>query len=400
MNANFQSKKVLLRVDFNVPINADGIITDDTRIVKSLSTINHLIASKAKIILMSHLGRPLKELKEDGTINLKKFSLRVVAQRLSELVNTKVTFAEDCGGTDTVNKISQLSDGEILVLENTRFQKQEEKGDLVWAKTLASLGDYYINDAFGAAHREHATTATIARSFGQDHKFFGFLMKAELDNAEKVLNNPNRPLTAIIGGAKVSDKIELLNNLIDLCDHIIIGGGMAYTFLASEGISIGKSLCEKDKIELAHSILEKANTKNCKIHLPVDSVCSEEFNNNSKVQVTESSAVPDSLMGLDIGPKTIEHFKKIVLQSSTIVWNGPMGVFEMSNFQEGTRSIAHAVADATANGAFSLIGGGDSVAAINKFNLASKVSFVSTGGGAMLELLEGKILPGVDAIKN
>ncbi len=400
MNANFQSKKVLLRVDFNVPINADGIITDDTRIVKSLSTINHLIASKAKIILMSHLGRPLKELKEDGTINLKKFSLRVVAQRLSELVNTKVTFAEDCGGTDTVNKISQLLDGEILVLENTRFQKQEEKGDLVWAKTLASLGDYYINDAFGAAHREHATTATIARSFDQDHKFFGFLMKAELDNAEKVLNNPNRPLTAIIGGAKVSDKIELLNNLIDLCDHIIIGGGMAYTFLASEGISIGKSLCEKDKIELAHSILEKANTKNCKIHLPVDSVCSEEFNNNSKVQVTESSAVPDSLMGLDIGPKTIELFKKIVLQSSTIVWNGPMGVFEMSNFQEGTRSIAHAVADATANGAFSLIGGGDSVAAINKFNLASKVSFVSTGGGAMLELLEGKILPGVDAIKN
>lgn len=401
MLQNLFSKKVLVRVDFNVPINKDGIITDDTRIVKSLPTIENLIQQGAKIILMSHLGRPLKELNEDGTINKVKFSLEVVAKRLSEFVDSKVYFAQDCGGPDSEIIISQLDDGDIALLENTRFNKAEEKGDAVWAEALSKLGDFYINDAFGAAHREHATTATIARFFDKEHKGFGLLMDAELKNANRVLNNPARPLTAITGGAKVSDKILLLENLIDKCDNIIIGGGMAYTFFAAKGINIGKSLCETDKIELANSILNKAKEKNVNIYLPIDSISADKFDNSAKIIITESASVDDEMMGLDIGPKSIELFKKVILESKTIVWNGPMGVFEMSNFSNGTKQIALAIADATKNhNAFSLIGGGDSVAAINQFNLADSVSFVSTGGGAMLELLEGKELPGVYAIEN
>lgn len=401
MLQNLKSKKAIVRVDFNVPINKEGIITDDTRIVKSLPTIQNLIAQGAKIILMSHLGRPLKELNEDGTINKTKFSLSVVAKRLAEVVDTKVLFAIDCGGAESISIIENLQDGEIVLLENTRFTKGEEKGDVSWAESLAKLGDYYINDAFGAAHREHATTASIARFFDADHKGFGLLMDAELKNANKVLLNPNRPLTAITGGAKVSDKIALLENLIDKCDNIIIGGGMAYTFFAAQGIKIGKSLCESDKLELANSILHKAKEKNVTILLPLDSVTADAFDNNANIRISDNQEVDDNMMGLDIGPKTIELFKNTIRNSKTIVWNGPMGVFEMDKFSKGTKEIALAIADATQNhGAFSLIGGGDSVAAINKFNLSDSVSFVSTGGGAMLELLEGKILPGVEAIIN
>ena len=399
MLTNLKSKKVILRVDFNVPINDDGLISDENRIVKSLSTINNLIQQKARIILMSHLGRPLKELNEDGSINLKKFSLKPVADRLAQLVNTRVLFASDCGADDSKTKISELKDGEIVLLENTRFQKQEEKGDSVWAESLSGLAEYYINDAFGAAHREHATTATIARFYNREHKSFGILMHAELKNASKILDHPQRPLTAVVGGAKVSDKIELLHNLIDLCDNIIIGGGMSYTFFASKGIPIGKSLCELEKLDLARDILKRAEEKNCKLFLPIDSLCADRFANDVEVIRMDDQSIPDNLMALDIGPKSIELFKSIILNSKTIVWNGPMGVFEMSNFENGTKQIALAVAIVTMNqSAFSLIGGGDSVAALNKFNLKDSVSFVSTGGGAMLELLEGKVLPGVEAM--
>ncbi|MCC6814881.1 MAG: phosphoglycerate kinase [Saprospiraceae bacterium] len=401
MLQNLHQKKVIVRVDFNVPINKEGIITDDTRIIKSLPTLENLIHQGAKIILMSHLGRPLKELNEDGTINRSKFSLEVVAKRLSQLVSTPVYFSKDCGGKDTLDIVSNLRSGEIVLLENTRFTKDEEKGNPQWAESLAKLGEFYINDAFGAAHREHATTATIARFFDLQHKGFGLLMDAELTNANKILNHPKRPFTAIVGGAKVSDKIALLENLVDHCDHIIIGGGMAYTFFAAQSFKIGKSLCENDKLDLAKSILEKAKNKKVQIHLPIDSLCASKFENSSTIVTTEGIDIPDDLMGLDIGPKSIQSFKQVILQSKTIVWNGPMGVFEMNNFENGTKQIALCIAEATqTNNTFSLIGGGDSVAAINKFKLTEKVSFVSTGGGAMLELLEGKILPGVEAIIN
>ena len=394
---DLKGKKVLLRVDFNVPIK-DGKITDDTRIVKSLDTIHQLIQSGARIIIMSHLGRPLKELNEDGTINKSKFSLEPIARRLGEILTAKVLFSTDCGGEDSLQKIQALQDGDILLMENTRFYKQEEKGDLEWAKSLASLGEYYINDAFGAAHREHCSTATIARFFDNDHKSFGILMDAEVKNAEKILKNPARPFTAIIGGAKVSDKIDLISNLMDQCDHILIGGGMAYTFFAAQNIQVGKSLCELDKLELAKSLLEKAKNKNVQLHLPVDSIAANAFANDAKYYITPDANIHPDYMGLDIGPETIARYKKIIAESKSIVWNGPMGVFEMENFSSGTKSIAQAVAEATAHGCFTLIGGGDSVAAINKYNLADSVSFISTGGGAMLELLEGKVLPGIAAI--
>lgn len=397
---NMHSCKVILRVDFNVPINSEGVITDDTRIVKALPTIRQLLAQGVKLIVMSHLGRPLKDLNEDGSIKMSKYSLRPVASRLSELLGIPVSFASDCGGPDSIAKIQDLKDGVLVLLENTRFRKEEEKGDAAWAHSLAALGEFYINDAFGAAHREHATTATIARYFDHDHKAFGQLMDAEVSNAARVLDHPHRPLTAIVGGAKVSDKIALLENLIGLCDHIIIGGGMAYTFLAAQGFNIGKSLCEQDKISLAAEILVKAQERNCRIHLPSDSVCGDRFAPDASVMTTQGPEVKDEWMALDIGPKTIQQFTEVIRLSETIVWNGPMGVFEMPAFSNGTKSIAQAVADATTSkNAFTLIGGGDSVAAINQFGLADKVSFVSTGGGAMLELLEGKNLPGIAAIQ-
>ncbi len=397
MNWNLKDKKVILRVDFNVPIK-NGIIKDDTRIVKSLPTIQLLLQKGAKLIMMSHLGRPLKELLPNGSIDKEKFSLKPVAEKLSELLSLPVIFASDCAGPDTFAKINLLHAGNMLLLENTRYYTQEEKGDPEWAKLLSTMGEYYVNDAFGAAHREHCSTATIARYFDADHKAFGLLMKAEVENGERVLKNPKRPLTAIIGGAKVSDKIELISSLIDLCDNILIGGGMAFTFQKAMGISIGKSLCELDKTDLALTLIEKANQKNINLLFPIDSVIAKEFKNDTEFETTVDAQIKEDYMGLDIGPKTIQQFNNIIKSSATIIWNGPMGVFEMENFSKGTKEIALAVTAATESGSFSLVGGGDSVAAINKYHLEDKISFVSTGGGAMLEMLEGKKLPGVDAI--
>ena len=393
-----KGKVVLLRVDFNVPINSAGEITDENRIEKSIPTIQNLLDQGAKLVVMSHLGRPLKELLPSGEINLLKFSLKPVAKNLQKRLKNKVQFATDCGGPETQRLIQHLKEGEALLLENTRFYKGEEKGDVTWAESLSKLGSFYINDAFGAAHREHATTATIARFFDKDHKAFGLLMDEELEHSKKITESPEHPLTAIIGGAKVSDKLELISNLIDLCDTILIGGGMAYTFFAAQGYHIGTSLCELDKLELAKSLIQKAHDRKVKLILPLDSVTGSSFSNDSTIGVTPDVNIPDQCMGLDIGPKTIKLFSKIIHDSKTIVWNGPMGVFEMSNFEQGTKSIALAVAEATYKGCFSLIGGGDSVAAINKYHLEEDVSYVSTGGGAMLELLEGKTLPGVAAI--
>ena len=394
---NLDGETVILRVDFNVPIK-NGVITDDTRIVKSLDTVNALLKSNAKLIIMSHLGRPLKELLPDGSIDFAKFSLQPIAKKLGELLNINVHFAKDCGGPDTLRLLAELKSGEILLLENTRFNKQEEKGDLEWAKSLSTLGEYYVNDAFGSAHREHCSTATIARFFDKEHKSFGLLMDAEVKNASKVMDNPERPFTAILGGAKVSDKINLISSLIDRCDNILIGGGMAFTFFAAKGIPIGKSLCERDKLDLAKSLLQKAHEKNVKIFLPLDSVAADSFSNEAKYYITNEEEIHQDFMGLDIGSQTIEKYNEIILASKTIVWNGPMGVFEMSNFSNGTKQIALSVANATVAGAFSLIGGGDSVAAINKYELSNQVSFISTGGGAMLEFLEGKELPGIAAM--
>ena len=394
---NLDGETVILRVDFNVPIK-NGVITDDTRIVKSLDTVNALLKSNAKLIIMSHLGRPLKELLPDGSIDFAKFSLQPIAKKLGELLNINVHFAKDCGGPDTLGLLAELKSGEILLLENTRFNKQEEKGDLEWAKSLSTLGEYYVNDAFGSAHREHCSTATIARFFDKEHKSFGLLMDAEVKNASKVMDNPERPFTAILGGAKVSDKINLISSLIDRCDNILIGGGMAFTFFAAKGIPIGKSLCERDKLDLAKSLLQKAHEKNVKIFLPLDSAAADSFSNEAKYYITNEEEIHQDFMGLDIGSQTIEKYNEIILASKTIVWNGPMGVFEMSNFSNGTKQIALSVANATVAGAFSLIGGGDSVAAINKYELSNQVSFISTGGGAMLEFLEGKELPGIAAM--
>lgn len=401
MLQSFQVKdrNVILRVDFNVPIK-NGVIQDETRIVKTLPTIQYLIEQGARIIILSHLGRPLKELLPDGAINYGKFSLQPVATKLAELLNCKVVFAKDCGEADTLAKVQDLQSGEILLCENTRFYKQEEKGDVDWASKLAALGAFYINDAFGAAHREHCSTATIARFFDKEHKGFGFLMQKEVENGLRVLQNPQRPMTAIIGGAKVSDKIELISSLMDFCDQILIGGGMAYTFLHALGYRIGNSLCELDKLDLAKSLIEKAQAKNVQLVLPEDSISGQNFANDTNIQISTDQNIPDGYLGLDIGPNTIKTYTQLILNSKTIIWNGPMGVFEMEHFSKGTQTIAEAVAQATQQGAYSLIGGGDSVAAINKYQLQDQVSFVSTGGGAMLEMLEGKQLPGVQAILN
>ncbi|HRI01767.1 MAG TPA: phosphoglycerate kinase [Saprospiraceae bacterium] len=396
-NWEVNGKTVLLRVDFNVPIK-DGVIKDASRIEKSLDTIRFLLAKGAKLIVLSHLGRPLKELLPDGTIDYGKFSLAPVSEALRKSLGVNVIFAKDCAGSDTIEQLNQLKAGEILLCENTRFNKQEEKADPLWSKQLADLAEFYVNDAFGSAHREHASTATVARFFDRDHKAFGFLMKAEVDNGKKVLHDAQKPFTAILGGAKVSDKILLIENLMDRCDHILIGGGMAYTLLAAQGYRIGTSLLEKDKIDLAKELIEKAKSKGVQLVLPEDSVVAAQFSNDVPIRITQDQNIEDNEMGLDVGPKTVELFSQYILKSKTLIWNGPMGVFEMSNFASGTKAIAQAVADATSQGAYSLIGGGDSAAAINQFGLAAQVSFVSTGGGAMLELLEGKELPGVAAI--
>ena len=392
-NHNFSSQKALVRVDFNVPLNEKFEITDDNRMTATIPTIKKILKDGGAVILMSHLGRP-KEGPSD------KYSLRHLVNHLKELLtDVKVDFANDCIGAEAIEKAAALQSGEVLLLENLRFYKEEEKGDKDFAEKLSKLGDVYVNDAFGTAHRAHASTAVIADFFTADKKMFGLLMEAEVISAEKVLHSAEKPFTAIIGGAKVSDKILIIENLLNRATDIIIGGGMAYTFWKAQGKMIGNSLCEDDRMPLALEILAKAKSLGVNIHLPADSTIADKFDADAQTSNCESGNIPAGWMGLDIGEKAITDFKAVILKSKTILWNGPMGVFEMDKFQNGTKSIALAVAEATSNGAFSLVGGGDSVAAVNKFNLADKVSYVSTGGGAMLEYFEGKELPGIAAVK-
>ena len=390
---NFKGHTALVRVDFNVPLDDAFNITDDTRMAATIPSIKKILADGGKAILMSHLGRP-----KDGPTD--KYSLKHLVNHLHELLGgtTKVFFADDCIGSQAGLTASMLRGGEVLLLENLRFHKEEEKGDEAFAKKLSALGEVYVNDAFGTAHRAHASTAIIAKFYEPANKMFGLLMEAEVKSAEKVMHNHEKPFTAIIGGAKVSDKILIIENLLERATDIIIGGGMAYTFLKARGGNIGASLCEDDRLQTALDILEKAKQKNVSIHLPETSVIADKFAADANTKDCPSDQIPNGWMGLDIGPKAVGIFSEIINKSKTILWNGPMGVFEMEKFQNGTKAIALAVAEATSNGAFSLVGGGDSVAAVNKFNLADKVSYVSTGGGALLEYFEGKILPGIEAI--
>ena len=390
---NFKGHTALVRVDFNVPLDDAFKITDDTRMTATIPTIKKILADGGKVVLMSHLGRP-----KDGPTD--EFSLKHLINHLHELLGgeTKVFFADDCVGSQAGLTASMLREGEVLLLENLRFHKEEEKGDEAFAKKLSTLGDVYVNDAFGTAHRAHASTAIIAKFYEPANKMFGLLMEAEVASAEKVMHNNEKPFTAIIGGAKVSDKILIIENLLDRATDIIIGGGMAYTFIKARGGKIGNSLCEDDRMQTALDILEKAKQKNVSIHLPENSVIADKFAADANTKDVPSDQIPDGWMGLDIGGKAIGIFSEIIGKSKTILWNGPMGVFEMEKFQGGTKAIALKVAEATTNGAFSLVGGGDSVAAVNKFNLADKVSYVSTGGGALLEYFEGKVLPGIEAM--
>ncbi len=384
-------KKVLIRVDFNVPLNDKFEIADDTRIRAALPTIQKVISSGGSPILMSHLGRP-KDAYE------LKFSLKHIVPHLAELVGKEVQFAEDCIGEKTQEKAKALKPGDVLLLENLRFHKEEKKGDEEFSGELAKLADVYINDAFGTAHRAHASTTIVAKFFPHE-KAFGYLIEKELTNMDKVLNNPAKPFTAIMGGAKVSDKILLIENLLERVNNLIIGGGMTYTFIKALGGKTGNSIVEEDKLYLATELIKKAKEKNVNLIIPTDNVIADKFDNEANTQTTATDDIPEGWMGLDIGPETITKLKEVIHTSKTILWNGPMGVFEMSSFQTGTKSIAEAIAEATSKGAFSLIGGGDSVAAINKYKLKDSVSYVSTGGGAMLEYMEGKVLPGIAAIK-
>ncbi len=398
-NLDFSNKKVLVRVDFNVPLDKSYNITDDTRIAAAIPTIKYILDHGGSAILMSHLGRPEEKLNPDGSINVEKFTLQHLVKHTSELLGVPVQFCPEFVGPKATEMAAALQPGQVLMLENTRFLKGESKGDVELAKQLAELGDMYINDAFGSAHRAHASTTTVAQFFGPGAKGFGFLMDAELKNANRVLNNPERPYTAIVGGAKVSDKILLLDRMLDQVDYLIIGGGMAYTFIKAQGGQIGKSLFEEDKQPLALELLAKAKSKGVQLLLPEDSIIADNFSNDANIQTTDSNAIPDGWMGLDVAEKARTAFADAISKSKTILWNGPMGVFEMPNFANGTKMIAEALAEVTATGAFTLVGGGDSVAAVTQMGLADKVSYVSTGGGAMLELLEGKVLPGVKAIE-
>jgi phosphoglycerate kinase len=389
---SFKGQKALVRVDFNVPLNKELQITDDTRMRAALPTLNSILQQGGSIILMSHLGRP-KEGPSD------KYSLRHLLPHLTQLLaGTTVHFAEDCIGAPAVDLAAALKPGEVLLLENLRFYPEEEKGDAAFAAKLASLGTVWVNDAFGTAHRAHASTAVMASHFPAEKRLFGKLMEAEVASAKKVLYQAETPFVAIIGGAKVSDKILIIENLLERATDIIIGGGMAYTFFKARGGSIGNSLCEEDRLSLAVDLLEKAGRKGVAIHLPEDSVIANRFAADAEISLAPSDQIPAGWLGLDIGPAARHHFGRIIASAKTVLWNGPMGVFEMPAFQEGTKSIALAVADATQKGAFSLIGGGDSVAALNQFHLADQVSYVSTGGGAMLEYFEGKSLPGIAAV--
>ncbi len=390
---------VLVRVDFNVPIDDAGRVTDATRIEKAAPTIKYLLEQNAAVVLMSHLGRPQQEKRADGSIDREKFTLRPVVSTLEDHIGRSVRFVEDTTGAEAKAAVAKLQPGEVLLLENTRFYPGEEKGNQELAKSLSELGDVYVNDAFGAAHREHASTATVAKFYPANKKSFGFLMGAELEGADRLLNNPAHPVTAIVGGAKVSDKILLLEKLLDFADNIIIGGAMAYTFSLAQGGSVGQSLVERNKTDNALDLLAKAESKGTKIYLPVDTVVGRDFSNDTESKIVAAGEIGDDWQGLDIGPDSVRQFSDVIAESKSILWNGPMGVFEMERFAKGTNAIAEAVARATSHhGAYSLIGGGDSVSAINQAGLADQVSFVSTGGGAMLELLEGKELPGIKAI--
>jgi phosphoglycerate kinase len=387
---NFAGKKVLIRVDFNVPLNDALEVTDDTRIRGAIPTIRKILNDKGSVILMSHLGRP-----KNGPAD--KYSLRHIQKTVSELMGATVRFSADCIGPEAEQKAKALQPGEVLLLENLRFHKEEEAGDEAFAKQLSLLGDYYVNDAFGTAHRAHASTAIIARFF-KERSCFGYLMANELASIDKVLNNSEKPFTAILGGAKVSDKILILQQLLAKANNIIIGGGMAFTFIKALGGKIGNSLVENERLDTALKILEEAKKKGVKLYIPVDSVASQTFSNDGPVQTFGKEGIADGWMGLDIGPETEKLYAEVIARSRTLLWNGPMGVFEMSHFEHGTRSVAGAIAAATRAGAYSLVGGGDSVAAINKYKLASEVSYVSTGGGALLEYMESGTLPGVNAI--
>lgn len=391
---NFSGQKALIRVDFNVPLDkATQAITDDTRMKAAIPTIQKILKDGGSVILMSHLGRP-KEGPEE------KYSLKHLVQHLSELLGgTTVLFANDCIGEQAYLTADMMKPGEVLLLENLRFYKEEEKGDAAFAEKLSKLGDVYVNDAFGTAHRAHASTAVIAQFFPKEKRMFGFVMEGEVNSAEKVLHAAEKPFTAIIGGAKVSDKILIIENLLERATDIIIGGGMAYTFMKAQGGKIGKSLCEDDRLQTASDLLENAKAKGVNIHLPADSVIADNFAADANTQTAASNEIPDGWMGLDVGPEAAKAFAEVILRSKTILWNGPMGVFEMEKFQKGTKAIADAVAEATEKGAFSLVGGGDSVAAVNQFGYTEKVSYVSTGGGAMLEYFEGKELPGIAAVE-
>lgn len=389
---SFKGKRAIVRVDFNVPVDKETFeVTDDKRIRAALPTIHHILKSGGSVILLSHFGRP-----KDGPEE--KFSLKQIINVVEKNIGQTVQFASDCIGQDAKERSAALKNGEVLLLENVRFYAEETKGDIGFAEKLASLGDCYVNDAFGAAHRAHASTTQIAQFFPRD-KMVGFLMKAEIESARKVLNHAERPFTAIVGGAKVSDKVLIVENLLNIADHIIIGGGMSYTFYKAQGGTIGQSLCEDERLDTCREILAKAKEKGVRIHLPLDSTIADRFAADALTKVAPSNQIPDGWMGLDIGTEAIAAFREVLLASKTILWNGPMGVFEMKAFENGTKAVAEAVVEATANGAFSLIGGGDSAAAVQKFGMSDQVSYVSTGGGALLEYFEGKVLPGVQAME-
>jgi phosphoglycerate kinase len=388
---DFKKKNALIRVDFNVPLNDNYEITDDNRMRAAVPTIKKVLSSGGSAILMSHLGRPKGGYEE-------KFSLKHLVKHLSKLTGASVKFADDCIGNVPSEMARALKPGEILLLENLRFHKEETKGNEEFASELASLADVYINDAFGTAHRAHASTTIVAQFFPGD-KMFGYLIEKELDALDKVLEDPKKPFTAIMGGAKVSDKILVIENLLDRVDNLIIGGGMTYTFIKAAGGNIGGSIVEEDKLDVANDLIAKARAKNVRLVLPTDNIVADKFDAGASTRETAIDQVPEGWLGLDIGESSIDEFTRIIGESRTILWNGPMGVFEMEKFEKGTKSIAHAIADATGNGAFSLVGGGDSVAAVNKYDLSEKVSFVSTGGGAMLEYMEGRELPGIKAIR-
>jgi phosphoglycerate kinase len=386
---NFKNKKALIRVDFNVPLDEDFNVTDANRIEAAKPTIDKILADGGSVILMSHLGRP-KGVEE-------KYSLKHIVEKTQEVLGVLVKFASDCIGSVAENAASDLLPGEVLLLENLRFYKEEEAGDVDFSKKLASLGDIYVNDAFGTAHRAHASTTIIAQFFPND-KCFGMLLAKEIESLNKVLKDSEKPVTAILGGSKVSSKITVIENILDKVDHMIIGGGMTFTFVKALGGKIGDSICEDDKMQMALDILHLAKEKNVHIHIPVDVVAADSFSNDANTQIVDVRQIPDGWQGLDAGPKSLENFKEVIMNSKTILWNGPLGVFEMESFAKGTITLGNYIAEATSKGAFSLVGGGDSVAAVKQFGLESKMSYVSTGGGAMLEMLEGRTLPGIAAI--